>query len=82
MSSHPPVIIDDYWHNWNFTTDQYETTGQYARGDSAIEGSLVLQTTGQSAVDVMSRKRWMKSISGRCGLLSVQGKIKDIENVL
>ena len=70
MSSHPPVIIDDYWHNWNFTTNQYETTGQYARGDSAIEGSLVLQTTGQSAVDVMSQKAVTDEIAQLAGEVS------------
>lgn len=56
MSSHPPTIINDYWHIWNFTTNQYETTGQYARGDSAIDGALVVQEKGQSAVNTMSQK--------------------------
>lgn len=56
MSSHPPTIINDYWHIWNFTTNQYESTGQYARGDSAVEGALVVQEKGQSAVNTMSQK--------------------------
>jgi len=33
--THPPVIIDKYWHSWNYETNKYDTTYIKAEGDSA-----------------------------------------------
>ena len=35
--THPPVIIDKYWHSWNHETNQYDTTYIKAEGDDAYE---------------------------------------------
>lgn len=35
--THPPVIIDKYWHSWNHETNQYDTTYIKAEGDSAYQ---------------------------------------------
>ena len=35
--THPPVIINKYWHSWNHETNQYDTTYIKAEGDDAYE---------------------------------------------
>ena len=35
--THPPVIINKYWHSWNHETNQYDTTYIKAEGDSAYQ---------------------------------------------
>ena len=44
--THPPVIVNDVWHRWNFETNSYETTGNKARGDSAYQVWLDAGNTG------------------------------------
>ena len=44
--THPPVIVNDVWHRWNFETNSYETTGNKARGDSAYQLWLDAGNTG------------------------------------
>lgn len=33
LSSHPPKVIADYWHEWDLATKEYKTTGVKAKGD-------------------------------------------------
>ena len=35
--THPPAIINGYWHLWNHITNQYDTTYVKAAGDTAYE---------------------------------------------
>ena len=35
--THPPVIVNDVWHRWNFEINSYETTGNKAKGESAYQ---------------------------------------------
>ena len=44
--THPPVIVNDVWHRWNFEINSYETTGNKAKGDSAYQLWLDAGNTG------------------------------------
>ena len=44
--THPPAIINGYWHLWNHVTNQYDTTYVKAAGDTAYEIWLAEGNTG------------------------------------
>lgn len=44
--THPPVIINKYWHLWNHETNQYDTTYVKAEGDDAYQVWLDAGNTG------------------------------------
>lgn len=98
VATHPPIIVDDYWHVWNYETNEYEATDKKAKGETGA-AALVVQTTGTSETDVMSQKTVTDELAlkaNQTDLVQLAGemseldlkdvvqsnKIKDIENVI
>lgn len=38
LSSHPPKVIDDYWHEWDLETKEYKSTNVRAKGNKGDKG--------------------------------------------
>lgn len=40
LSSHPPKVINDYWHEWDLESSDYKNTNVRAKGDKGDQGDV------------------------------------------